>query len=86
MHGILSSGYFREELQQKIWGRGLSWEDPIGSCSVTPHHHGYGLRLSSAIITSEGVLVKDTLCRARFRGPHLAQVGGSLMDFTCLFR
>jgi len=35
MHGILSSGYFREELQQKIWGRGLSWEDPKESWSMT---------------------------------------------------
>ena len=35
MHQILLSRYFRGELQQRIWGRGLSWEDPIGSCLVT---------------------------------------------------
>ena len=34
MPEILLSGYFREELQQKIWRRGLSWESPIGSCLV----------------------------------------------------
>ena len=27
---------FREELKQRISGRGLSWEDLMGSCSVTP--------------------------------------------------
>ena len=26
----------REELKQRISGRGLSWEDLMGSCSVTP--------------------------------------------------
>ena len=34
MHEILFSGDFREELQQRIWGRGLSRGGPIGSCSV----------------------------------------------------
>ena len=36
MHQILLSRYFREELKQRIWGRGLPQEGPIGSCSVTP--------------------------------------------------
>ena len=34
-HQILLSRYFREALQQRLWRRGLSWEGPIGSCSVT---------------------------------------------------
>ena len=25
---------FREELKQRIWGRGLSWEGPVGFCLV----------------------------------------------------
>ena len=29
MHERLLSGYFREELQQRLWGRGLSQEGPI---------------------------------------------------------
>ena len=33
---MLLSRYFREELQQRMWGRALSWEGPVGSCSVTP--------------------------------------------------
>lgn len=28
MYPLLWSRYFREELQQRIWGRGSSWEDP----------------------------------------------------------
>lgn len=35
MYPLLWSRYFREELQQRICGRGSSWEDPTGSCSVT---------------------------------------------------
>ena len=35
-HEILLYGYIKEELQQRIWGRGLSWEGPIGFCSVIP--------------------------------------------------
>ena len=35
MLAILLAGYFREELQQKMSGKGLIWEEPIGSCSVT---------------------------------------------------
>ena len=35
MHEILLSGYFRGELQQRIWGQGLPQESPIASCSVT---------------------------------------------------
>ena len=35
MHQILLSRYFREELKQRIWQTGLSWEGPRGSCSVT---------------------------------------------------
>ena len=34
-HQILLSLYFREELQQRRWGRGLSREGPTGSCLVT---------------------------------------------------
>ena len=34
MHEIVLSGYFREELQRRIWGKGLFQEGPIGSCSV----------------------------------------------------
>ena len=30
-----SSSFFREELQQRIWGRGLFQEGPLGSCQVT---------------------------------------------------
>ena len=32
---MLLSRYFREELKQRIWGRGLSQEGPIRSCLVT---------------------------------------------------
>lgn len=35
MHQILLSKYFREELQQRAWGRGLSRQGPRGSHSVT---------------------------------------------------
>ena len=35
MHQILLSRYFREELKQRILGRGLYQEGPTGSCSVT---------------------------------------------------
>ena len=35
MPEILLSGYFREELKRRIWGRGLSQADPIGSYVVT---------------------------------------------------
>ena len=35
MPEILLAGYFREELKQRIWGRGLSQADPIGSYAVT---------------------------------------------------
>ena len=34
MHEILLSGHFREELRQRIWGRGLPWAHLVGSCSV----------------------------------------------------
>ena len=50
MHQILLSKYFREELQQRIQGRCLSGEGPIGSCSVTrPHQpakHGEELEVA----------------------------------------
>ena len=35
MHQILLARYLREELKQRIWGRGLYWKGPIGSYSVT---------------------------------------------------
>ena len=35
MHQILLSKYFREELKQRISGKGLPWEGPIGFCLVT---------------------------------------------------
>lgn len=73
-----SEGSYRE----RIWGRGLSREDPIGSCLVTPSPWLWPE--GSNAISPPGALVKDTLCRARFRGPHLKQVGGSLMG-PCLF-
>ena len=37
---LLLSGYFREELQQRIRGKDLPQEGPVGSCSVT----GSGLK------------------------------------------
>lgn len=32
---MLLSGYFREQLQQKVWGHGLPPEGLTGSCLVT---------------------------------------------------
>ena len=32
------SGYFREEVQQRIWGKGLPLEGPIGSYLVKDSH------------------------------------------------
>ena len=52
MHQILLSGYFREELQQRIWGRCLSREDPIGSCSV--------IVLLERICSNVGFIYADT--------------------------
>ena len=34
LHQILLSRYFREELKQRIWGEGLSWEGPIGPAQL----------------------------------------------------
>ena len=34
MHEILLSEYFREELEQRMWGRGLTREGPMGSYLV----------------------------------------------------
>lgn len=34
-HQTLLSRHFKDELQQRLWGGGLSLEGPTGSCSVT---------------------------------------------------
>ena len=45
MHQILLSRHFREEIRQRMWGRGLSREGPIRSCSVIVTHLYLGGRV-----------------------------------------
>ena len=54
VHQILLSRYFRKELKQRIWGRGLPWEGPLGSCSGTQLTPTFNLVLQNAIENHSG--------------------------------
>ena len=53
MRQILLYRYFREELKQRISGRGLSQEDPIWSCSVTGPFRGPCMSAKWAQVSEE---------------------------------
>ena len=75
MHKILLSRYFREELQQRIWGWDLSQEGPIGSCLV---------KLGAWCLAHSTCSIVVSYCYYSTEGNHLGCKEGTLLLGTVI--